>query len=243
MIHTHIGGFEPTKEFIACAYILGCKIEDELNLMLPPSRRKNQYCKSLKRNELKYYEFSKDKNERRIELDSFYLKLHRWLSVKGRGLRVYNDGEKATKYIGIAKNTKYEQHSMGPKCNYDHSTPRYCWLNLIPTAFNTKGGDNSWTIEFRNFNGSSNFTKISNWIKICMAFVHYVENYPNEILERDDIKLLDIIKAAYPKSYKSLEEFINKRITKFTKANTEKDEYVKESNQKVRSIKQLIENV
>lgn len=226
-IHIHIGGFNVTKEFITLAYILGNKLENEIASIMPPTRRQNEYCRSIKTNFTKK-SFVKETRDRQMELDEYYLKIYHWLAH-----------EQLQGHPANALDRK-RNHPMGSKCNYDHSTPRYCWLNLIPLAFNTRG-DESYTIEFRNHSGSSNFTKIYNWIKICMAFVNFIENHRERILTQD-ITLQNIIQEAYPKSWMSLDNYIETRKIKFASANAmheEKKEY-KEGCDKKKSVKELL---
>lgn len=248
-IHVHIGGFIPTKEFIIMSYILGCKLEDELFMMLPPSRRKNPYCRSLRNKKL---DFSNLNINDKMEMSDLYLKLHHWLAcrevpkVRARAVGLELVGEPVfgdnkvirNRMIGISKN---DPHPLGPKCGYDHSTPRYCWLNLIPCIFNVKGNQN-YTMEFRNHSGSSNFSKIFNWIKICMAFVYYVENYGSKIIS-ENITIYDILKACYPKTHKSLYDYVKDRMHKFTKSAGEFEDYTEKDTEKAKTIKELYETI
>lgn len=227
-IHIHIGGFDATKEFTTLAYILGNKLENELFSIIPPSRRKNEYCRTLKTGFTKK-EFAKNYRERQIELDEYFHHIYQWLSH-------YQIGK------GSEINRK-ANHPMGAKCQYDHSTPRYCWLNLIPTAFNTRENE-SYTLEFRNHSGTSNFIKIFNWIKICMAFVYFIENHKERILT-EHVTLNDIIREAYPKSWIKLDNYIEERKMKFATQHAsaeEKKEYKEGCNEK-KSIKELLECV
>ncbi len=226
-IHVHVGGFSPTKEFITLAYILGNKLENEIISIMPPTRKGNEYCRSI-RTKFTKTAFSKEYRERELELDDYFMSIYEWLShyqiQKGKEVN------------------RKAQHPMGAKCQYDHSTPRYCWLNLIPSAFNIRGNE-SWTIEFRNHPGSSNFVKIYNWIKLCMAFVHFVENYKERILT-ENLTLTDIIMAAYPKTGHVLCGYIEERKAKFNAGATaglkeERKEY-KEGCGEKKSIKELI---
>lgn len=149
------------------------------------------------------------------------------------------------KIIRRPNSLRNQQHPMGAKCGYDHSTPRYEWLNLVPFLYNTRGNE-SYSIEFRPHSGSLNFMKIKNWILICMALVHYAENYTKEIfdgyyIENDQKKQLTlerVIYLAYPKKYNKILNYINSRIVEFSKAKSEQLEYDDTSNN-IQSIKEL----
>ncbi len=222
-VHVHIGNFTRNNEFILFAYMLGQKIQKEFLNIVPPSRRDNAYCKLLKPFPFSFSRLSSPV-EIKMMMDRYFNALFQYLSC-GQPL-------------GKVLNTK-SQHPMGPKTQYDHSTPRYCWLNLIPTAFNTRE-DGSYTIEFRHMQGSCNFDKILNWIKICMAFVYYVENAQDSIMFDPVIKLEDIVRFAYPKSYKQLVQYINERKSKFNTDDTaEEREYMEKTTTK-KKIKEII---
>lgn len=223
-VHIHIGGFTRNNEFILFAYLLGQKIQKEFLDIVPPSRRGNEYCKLMK-----VYPFvfpvGESPIETKMRIDKYFQEIFYYLSC-GRSL-------------GKELNTR-SQHPMGPKTQYDHSTPRYCWLNLIPTAFNTRE-DDSYTIEFRHMQGSCNFDKIFNWIKICMAFVYFVENAQVRIMYDKKITLEDIIKFAYPKGHKNLLEYVKERKDKFSTGSeiSEQIEYAEKTTTK-KKIKEII---
>lgn len=56
---------------------------------------------------------------------------------------------------------------------------RYTWLNMV--GYSQAQRHN--TIEFRPHSGSTNYNKIRNWVLICMAFVHFVENHQRRVWE------------------------------------------------------------
>ena len=83
-----------------------------------------------------------------------------------------------------------------------------------------------FTVEFRIHSASLNYTKIKNWIKICMAIVHYTENNYISIFEKK-VTLSDIIKYTYKKTNGSLLEYVNQR-TELFKEHTEQAEQAAE---------------
>jgi len=212
--HVHVGVQNPSDEFTVYAYALGLALEKSLNTLLPHYRRttSNQYCRGLKVLRLDQYSAFKqhyvpegsEKDTNKSMYRSFILQQYRrifyWLSGGNE--------------LSPDCNRKFN-HPKGNKCGYDHSTPRYCWLNLIPCNFNTRG-NNVYTIEVRNFSETKNFTKIKNWLLLCLAFVYYIENKQSEILKyvgtKNTIGWRNILSAAYSNTPKLLEE-----LTKYFK--------------------------
>ena len=54
------------------------------------------------------------------------------------------------------------------------------WKNVVPLVFSP-----SRTVEYRIHTPTLNFTKISNWLFICIAISRYAEKYSKEILTRN----------------------------------------------------------
>ena len=107
-----------------------------------------------------------------------------------------------------------------------YASSRYKWLNLNNCSYNRTGPN---TIEFRCHGGSKDFTKIYNWLLICMCFVKYVENNSRDIINsyndwfnkaHDDytssITLDTIIKAGLGKKSDFLIQYIHNRMEKFS---------------------------
>ncbi len=57
-----------------------------------------------------------------VELEEDYNALFKYISVEKVNNPTFNYN-------------KNKQHPMGAKCGYNHDTPRYCWLNLVPAMF------------------------------------------------------------------------------------------------------------
>jgi hypothetical protein len=215
-LHVHIGGASFSEEFIVMSYILGQKLEKQIFDLVPKSRRNSEYCTKLKELNLNFNNI-KDSTDIRTRCSTYYKEIFKYLCGK------YPDDR-------INKNTN---HPRGRTCGYDHSSPRYNWLNFVPAVFNTKGVDNSWTIEFRLHSGTSNFTKIKNWIKLCMAFVYFADNFKEDIINNcvtiDNIKypltIDNIINKVFPKSGKNLVKYLNSRRDKFNDTFDETTEY------------------
>lgn len=223
-IHTHIGNVNFSKQFLVNSYRLALLLENEIFSTLPKSRRNNSYCKKLK--SFNFRPALNNTMESEIELEEDYNRLFRYISVEKVNNPTFNYN-------------KSKQHPMGPKCGYNHDTPRYCWLNYVPAMFNTRE-NGSYSLEFRCMSGTTNFVKIKNWLLFNFAFIAFVERFPEEIVE--GITMEHVINRVLPKKAHSLNRYFNLRKELFIDANKETDEYKQEvSNEKI-SIKELITN-
>ena len=214
-VHVHIGGVVFNKSFVVLSYLLGRKIENDIFSILPPSRRGNRYCGDLLDLGIQSI-FDEYGYEYGIQIA--YEKLYEALS----------NGKKLGKSFN-----KLKGHPQGRYCGQYHDVPfqkilRYKWLNLVPCTFNQRNWSPSkqqmstpqtntpLTIEFRNHSATLNYTKIKNWVLICMAFVNYVERHGKDIVSKDKITLDDIINSAYDRNAGPLLEYINRRADKFS---------------------------
>lgn len=203
--HVHIGGLNWSKEEVVYSWILAELLEKEIFDTLPKSRRDNSYCRVLNKivgkQGILSLSTAKSIQEYNIEIDAIYDRI--FTEVSG-----LHPSEKPSK--GINKNT---DHPKGPKCGFDKKAQRYCWLNYVTLLFNTKKCANSWTLEFRNMSGTLNYTKIKNWLKLCMAFCSFVENH-KALIKKSlvvPITLETIIKAVYPVTGERLNSYVNER--------------------------------
>jgi hypothetical protein len=217
-VHVHLGNIDFTKQFLVNSYVLALLIEDELFSFLPQSRRNNRYCRKLKPLKLNVA-LTNSKDNYALEED--YNKLFKYISYEKVNNPDFNYN-------------KDKQHPLGPKCGYNHDTPRYCWLNYVPAMFNTRG-NKSYSLEIRNHSGTTNFTKIKNWTLLFMAIVAFTERYPELI--KPGIRIDDIIDKIFPKKAASLKLYFKTRQSKFTDDIEDQDS--KEENVK-RTIKELI---
>jgi len=144
------------------------KLENEIFSILPLSRRKNEYCRTLKNISAVYV------------CQSFKTKHHYkdFIEEAHRDIVTYIGHQ--DKFDPIVLN-KQKNHPLGDKCGFNHNTARYSWLNFVPAMFNTRGNE-VYTIEFRPFNGSTNYSKIRNWTLLCMALVYVAENCKNYLM-------------------------------------------------------------
>ena len=236
-VHVHIGGdFKFSKESVVYLYLLSLILEDELFAMMPPSRRNNDYCKKLP-------QLIKIKETLNSFKDENLIDRHSLINIISDNLyeiALENIPEDKDMYKDKSKN-----HPKGAKMNYDKKTIRYCWLNLIPCMFNTRGGKDSYTAEIRLHSGSTNFLKIKNWVLISAAIVYFAENYSHVINEKGiNLKLKDVINAVFPRSASSLNRYIEDRKAYFGGTNSklkERKEYGKTENKnKVKTIKNLV---
>lgn len=211
-VHVHIGDINFTKENIILMYHLYQRLEHTLFAMLPVSRRGNEYCRSL--DKLTFDITKLQGAERDFWIEYYYNQIVLLLS----------QGYDCSKDVN-----KKKDHPKGFKCNYDHSSHRYCWVNFIPAIFNTRK-NSVYTIEFRSHSATTSYTKIKNWLFICMGLVDIVENHKAELYKNFDMTLSELIEIVYPKNHMKLNEYIFKRTLKFTPteagADPEAEDYV-----------------
>lgn len=229
-IHTHIGNANFNNANIVMLFKLAKALEKDIFNMLPASRGNNEYCRKLPNLDFNFNNCT-SVMDLKIRIDNYYTELFTL----------------AADCPPSDKVNKTKNHPRGAKVGYNHSNIRYCWINFIPALFNTRNTNPPcYTVEFRPFNASTNFIKIKNWIKICMAIVNFSENYHKDIINnyimfdnnKEPITLKNVIKKVYPKSYRKLNEFIDSRTQIFS-ATADEDNDVESTDQKL-NIKQLI---
>lgn len=203
-MHVHLGlencaSFN--KELIVTLYKLCLMVESQIFELLPISRRNNEYCRNIASMNLMYYDSDfESKYNFDIKTNEYYDDIVNFVS---------------SGFSSSDKVNKKKDHPMGHKCGYNHRSARYCWLNLVPTLFDTRK-NGIYTVEFRNHPGTTSYLKTKNWLLICMALLWYAENYQKEILKAKDISLKGIIMLAYPKQGHKLVSYMEKRIDKFS---------------------------
>lgn len=220
-VHTHIGDVNFTKETIVLMYYLYSRLENEIFAMLPKSRRKNEYCRKLKPVNIDLDNIIKNYN---MSVDAYYNDVIAILAQTNGVDRKVN---------------KKKDHPKGHKCNYDHSTARYCWVNFIPAVFDTRKGSGVYTIEFRPHSATTSYIKIKNWLLICMALVDIVVNHKGAIYNNPNISLNEIIMTVYPKEGKKLLDYIEKRVNKFSSKEGEEIDYTDNEVDETITIKNL----
>lgn len=217
-VHVHVG-IKPSTQLAIALYVLAIKTQVEIGLMLPPSRRDNKYCRYMPK--VQGFDQLLDSVKKNNRLKNSVIR-----TLYDRLLNLVCDGAQV---IG-------KTHPLGDKCRFQTHTVRYAWINFNPCLFDRaesvvkeKIKEFPRTIEFRNHSGTLNIIKIKNWLKICMAFVKYAEQNIDHILTADTITLEDIVTYAYPKTKKTLLEYIDTRKDTFKDAkvapNNEKKEY------------------
>jgi hypothetical protein len=202
-VHVHIGGVNFTKYHGIYAVKLGASIEEDLYKICPPSRTPDmKYCHGIKRYEA-------------INLDNY----KDWLGAFIFGNNEYN---MTTEDI---KNGKFRLNERDRRL-FERELFRWCagrykWLNLVNMLTVSRFD----TLEIRIFAGSTNFTKIYNYVLMSMAFMWCVENAPGPIM-RGEMTLKKMISLAYkrqPALKRRLVNFINMRTNKFNRTNIYKN--------------------
>lgn len=205
--HVHIGNANFNNELIVLLYVLYKKLENEMFDMLPKARGKNEYCRRL--------------DDINFEWDNSYLNnMYDYKEFINRSYnKVFNFvGGKAyaNDIVPSYINNKSTEHPLGKKCGYNHHSSRYCWINFVPTIFDTRDDKTAKTIEIRNHSGTTNYRKVRNWVLINMGIVWFAENHKVEILTSKNITLSDVMSQAYPRKASILIDYIQQRKQLFS---------------------------
>lgn len=234
-VHVHVGNLTFTKENIVYMYLLGVQLQNEFFEILPKSRKKNAYCRPIKDLDMHVGALDSPRTPLlyKVVINEYFDKIFKEVS----------HGKNAP----TRESNKLRNHPMGSKCGYDKNTQRYCWLNFVTAMFNTKE-NGAYTLEFRPHSATLNYTKVKNWVKICMAFVNFAENHQLSIKrgywidkhgDQYPINLPTILRATYPRAYCSLMEYVEARKEKFRydDGHAEATEYEKETTELINLTK------
>ena len=217
-VHVHLGGTKFNNELVVYLYKLCLIVEKELFNMMPLSRRKNEYCKKLKPINMRFTEEDlNDPSKYNSLIEEYYTQIYTYVSATGE--------------LPSSKANKKTQHPLGAKCGYNHNTARYCWMNFVPTIFDTRGNGHN-TIENRLMAGSTNFNKVKNWILLNMGLLWFAENHKRLIALNQDITLSYIMELAYPKNHMEIVEYIQLRTSKFSSDDVETNKRIELSDYK-----------
>ena len=192
-LHLHIGGLpKEDKLFALSSYVLGYDLQDEIFSMFPLYKqdprilgKEKNYCNYL--NSIGLLSSTKEifnpEQNYEQQLQKNFDILFSFL-CDGR-LKEETD----------VFNIKRCVHPCDPEGRAKwliHS--RYMWKNLVPLIFSS-----ARTVEYRIHTPTLNFTKIVNWLFICIAISRYAEKYPKEIITIrydtvENLKAVGIIK-------------------------------------------------
>jgi len=201
-LHVHIGGATFNRKFSILAIMLGQMLQDEIYTMLPPSRLTGSYCYKIK---------NKYKDIKYVSKKLYPRTYSRQLKLLAEYVNVDSSEFNST-------NNKNTAHPYGR-----YHSSRYTWLNLNNCSYKYSPD----TVEFRCHSGTTSYTKMYNWILICMCFVRYIENHPRDIVEsfkhytnkypEPCILLRDIVSTGIQDTDKAIKllEYINARKDKF----------------------------
>jgi len=228
-MHLHLANFDLSKQSIVLLYKLLMMVENEMFSILPPTRRNNEYCRNLKKIKLDFTKESFTSSEYKILIDKYYADI----------LTFVSGGKSLSNQVNRKK-----EHPLGHKCGYNHASARYCWVNLVPTLFDTRG-NGVYTVEFRSHSGTTSYEKIKMWLLICMGLLWFVENCSKDIALMNQISLSEIMLRAYPKYGEKINGYIRTRQEKFNTSNPildlkneelDYEEEVKDSSLNIKSL-------
>lgn len=230
--HVHVGSLNWNSEDIVYMYLLGIIIEEEVFSIMPNSRKDNEYCKKLikipasKLNKLVNF---KTRRGYKKAIEGLYNSIFNIVGKSGAPNRFLN---------------KKTQHPKGRHGGYDrNSDHRYSWLNFTNMIFNQRSNMDNKTIEYRPHPGTLSYTKIANWLKICMAITEFVHVGKKDILEHfrgnKIITLSHIISKVYNKNASKLIDYIELRKNLFSDISNENVDYINEESN-IKGLKELV---
>lgn len=295
-LHVHVGNIKFSRLEVVAAYKLGLILQDSLFQLQPKSRRGNEYCKTLP-NISSVWDINTKLTPSEFEIAVI------------QAYEAMYEGLAGTKPYRLMN--KLTNHPRGARVGYDHSTMRYCWLNMVPSMFNIRGEEQrragvllpnehvalatpggryevinlttghtifnsddregaeklandlnqrtvreaspqkqrpeSYTFEFRVHYGTTDFHTTYMWLLVCFAFVNYVENYQNDILNRADITLEEVIKTTFPKFSSYILNYYITKVAEFSHHEFSEERLYKETNYgeelAILSTKDLLKNL
>lgn len=186
-LHVHFGGFPLDPEKLLGLYNLMFMIQGELNHILPRDIFESGNYKSSGKNYCQRLPMMLN------SVDKLY-------SMLSSGIGQWDGDMMKSHPEDPDRQRKWDNHS------------RYYNLNLINMFF----GERIKTVEFRMHSPTYNFSKVINWICICMAILKYAEDMESPIIE-NKISLKEILENAFNKNQCNiLEEYIAIRKAEFT---------------------------
>jgi len=168
--HLHIGGYEPSKEFIVALHRVMLRIQDEMYSMFPSNYKftsqngfkSKDYCAPIK-------------NIRILKgntVDQNFEILYNY----------YSGGNGSFRGFGASNHPKDRDNRQ--KWQIDE---RYTLCNCIPLIWGGSG-----TCEFRQHVPTLSITKMLNWLYICNAIMAYVQKNKTDIANWGDLRACNL---------------------------------------------------
>lgn len=236
-VHFHFGNVRKDKLYVLSLYNVVSLVQNELIKYFPYSRFNSikpdgkVYCKlldNLKINYKKILAASDEESFHRKTVEEFD-KIYRWLN-NGKGLaEEYGDREivRETKIINGKKmffdkwlkniyTTKSVYHAISGN-KWDRAS-RYYNVNFLNLFFSKMG-----TIEFRAMEGSTNSTKVLNWMLICASILNYAEDI-SKCFTLEKVTLKEILKKSLSESWTNyIMEYMDLRNRTFFSGSSYRD--------------------
>jgi hypothetical protein len=205
-VHVHVGNLTFNKDNTVFLWKVLKDLEEEIFSTVPASRRNNPYCGRIDSGKLTV---DVDEYDYYNSIDESYRNIVKIVSLGNEPSQKVN---------------KANGHPAGRSCGYNKKTPRYWWINFVPTLFSISGIEGH-TTEIRIHAATLNFIKIRNLILMFMGIVSFVENHKRTIME-GNYNLHSVMRATYPRRGDYLVEYLKRRTEQFSKGlSGEKMEY------------------
>lgn len=236
-VHFHFGNVRKDKLYILSLYKLVSLVQNELINYFPYSRFHSikpdgkVYCKLLDNLNINYSKILSASNEETFHRETVeeFDKIYKWLN-NGKGLaEEYGERQivRETKIVNGKKmffdkwlkniyTTKSVYHAISG--NKWDRPQRYFGVNFLNLFFSKMG-----TIEFRQMEGSTNSTKILNWMLVCACILNYAEDI-NKCFILEKITLKEILRKSLSENWTNyLMEYMDYRNRYFFDKGAYKD--------------------
>lgn len=187
-LHIHIGNVVNDKITFVALFALMHRLQDEIYAMNPyykqhevaVMRKNKEYSRhlpnvGLHRNKIFQSKSSEEFNSR---LNAWHKQLFEYFACAEEG-QDHNRGGRKDENLRTVWGQKW------------HCPTRYYWANFINYLFSKTG-----TVEFRVHEPSTNFTKVTTFLLLCVSLIRYAENNVEKILKYEDkITLDDVVES------------------------------------------------
>lgn len=199
-LHVHIGGIKgftrPSfdRNFSMYAIKLGTQVEEELFQTQPPTRNPfNKYCASI----------------RSYGLDL----INKNWAQDYRDINHKNAKDRIAEYVYAVPHFSIDVNRRSEVSRWNKG--RYKWLNLT----HCNSSSRFTTIEFRMFAGTTHLEKVLNYVRLSMAFTHFVDN-GRAIIDRGDVTLEEVLMYSLDKDIAiEVLSFLEGRKSRFNRSN------------------------
>lgn len=190
-LHVHVGGFSRNREVILAMFHLFYLLQEEIFSMIPYYKqdersifgKQKNYSPRIMPIGIESFDFSKTHSSEtlKMKVDHYYKELAEYTGC-GQTLSSKNNEKR-----------RAEGSYRGPWRHKWHCPTRYAAFNIVPYFFSPSG-----TVEFRVHEPTTNFTKVINWLTICLSICKFAENNAYDVLSLKSFSLDELFSKMTP---------------------------------------------